>query len=118
MGQGASNAATTIGKRAASAISPEVRALYEAAKARGIQLTPAELSNSEMFKRVAAFLGRQPLGGATSRNASRETAFNREAAKAIGQQADVVDQRLMAKAYEDFGQRYDALFDGGGAYDR
>jgi hypothetical protein len=118
VGQGASDAVMAAGRRAAAAVTPEIRALYGAAKARGIQMSPADLSNSEMFKRTAAFFGRQPLGGGVSRMAARERAFNREAAKTIGQNAEVVDQRLMAKAYDDFGQRYEALFDGGGAYDR
>jgi hypothetical protein len=85
VGQGASDATMAIGRRAAAAITPEIRQLYEAARARGIQITPAELSNSEMFKRVAGFLGRQPFGGAAARQEARERAFNREAAETIGQ---------------------------------
>src|SRR3990167_2866021 len=85
------------GARAAEAIKPEVRALYEAAKARGITLTPAQLSDSRFMKFMASTLQGLPGSGAKGHAAQQSAAFNREVAKEIGSDAPVVTPDVYAK---------------------
>lgn len=118
LGQAGSDVLMATGKRAAQAVAPELRNLYEAAKQRGIQLTPADLSNSEMFKRVAGYFGRQPFAGNSARHEANRRAINREASRTFTNASDEIDQSVMANAYDDFNQTYDRLAQAGGTYDR
>lgn len=56
LGQGAAEGVTKLGRGLANAYGPQAKAIYEAAKARGIPLTPAQLSKSEGLKRRAAMM--------------------------------------------------------------
>lgn len=118
LGQAGSDVLMATGKHAAQAVTPQLRALYEAAKQRGIQLTPADLSNSEMFKRIAGSLGRQPFAGGAARQEANRRAINREASKTFTNATDEIDQGVMANAYDDFNVTYDRLTQAGGTYDR
>lgn len=117
-GQAGSDALIKSGTAAAKAITPELRALYERAKAAGINLTPAQLSNSEFVKRVATQLGKFPLAGGRALADKQQAAGNREIAKMIGQDADSVTPQVMANAAHEIGQKFDAVFAGGMRYDR
>lgn len=90
--------AEALGKRAQAAISPQVRALYEAAKARGISLTPAQLSDSRFVKFLASQLQMLPGSGAAAKSAAQREAMNRQLAMSIGEDAPVVTREVYAKA--------------------
>lgn len=96
LGQGASNLLVAGGKKAAAAIGPEVRALYEAAKARGIHLTPAQLSDSKTLKFLQSSLSRLPFSGTQGKMAAQKAQFNKELAKEIGVDAPVVTPEVYA----------------------
>lgn len=106
------------GKAAAAKVGPELRALYERAKAAGIHLTPAQLSDSEFVKRVAAQLGKLPFSGGRALADKQQAAGNREIAGLIGESADSVTPRVMADAAENIGKKFDEVFAGGMRYDR
>lgn len=86
------------GSRAATAIAPEVRALYESAKARGISLSPAQLSDSKGVKYAQSILSKLPLSGAAKRAGVQISGWNRALAKAIGEDADSVTPEVYARA--------------------
>jgi len=96
LGQGASHGLQAVGSRAAQAIKPEVRALYEAAKARGLTLTPAQLSDSRFAKFVESSLRSLPGSGVAAKAAQQKAAFNKELAKAIGVDAPVITPEVYA----------------------
>ena len=102
------------GGKLADAVRPEVQALYEAAKARGINLTPAQLSDSRAMKFLASMLQGLPGSGAKAKAAEQSAAFNREVAREIGSDAPVVTpevyagmKRLQSKHFEALTSRND-----------
>lgn len=109
LGQGGSDLLMAAGKRAATAITPEVRALYEAAKARGINLTPAQLSDSKALKFLQSQLSRLPIIGGSGKIDAQKAAFNRELAREIGEDAPVVTPEVFARAKSRQGQQFEEL---------
>lgn len=114
---GADKLVTSAGN-AAKAITPELRALYETAKAKGIQLTPAQLTDSEFLKRMAGMADRLPFSGAGKRNAQQQQAGNVSLAKLIGEDADTLNPEVMGKAADNIGTKFDQLFEGGTKFDK
>ncbi len=109
-GQTGSEVLSRAGQRAAKAITPEVRALYQAAKARGIELTPAQLSDSKALKWLQSSLSRLPLG--TQRHYKNQKAeINRQIAKEIGEDAPVVTPEVYAAAKQRHSAQFEALTD-------
>lgn len=117
-GQLASDGIVASGKAAAAKVTPELRALYERAKAAGINLTPAQLSNSEFVKRVATQLGKLPLAGGRQVAERQQAAGNREVARLIGENADSVTPQVLNNAATQIGKKFDTVFAGGMRYDR
>lgn len=117
-GQAVGDKLASFGRAAASKISPELKKLYEAAKDRGIQLTPAQLSDSGFVKRLSLMLDRMPFSGATGRAAAQQTAGNRELAKLLGENADQVNSTVAGDAAERIGGEFDRVFETGMKYDR
>jgi hypothetical protein len=95
-GQAASNALMATGTRAAEAIKPEVRKIYEAAKARGITLSPAQLSDSRVAKYVESVLQGLPFSGVAAKAAEQKAIFNRRLAESIGVDAPAVTPEVYA----------------------
>jgi hypothetical protein len=112
-GQKVANVVESSGAKAAAAITPELRKIYEYAKSKGIQLSPAQLSDSVFVKRMAHMLDRLPFSGAPARAAAQQEAGNTALAGLIGQKAKVVDQGTMAQAAHDLGQKFDKVFSAG-----
>jgi hypothetical protein len=97
-GAAAAPAFQAVGKSASEAISPQVRAMYEAAKARGIQLTPAQLSDSRFMKFFESQLRSLPGSGAAAKAAQQRAAFNARVAETIGEKAPAVNDEVYAAA--------------------
>lgn len=74
---------------------------------RGIELTPAQLSDSRFVKYVQSALRAVPFTGAARRSEQQVAQFNRAVANAIGESADTVDSQVYAAAK----QRQSDLFD-------
>ena len=92
-----------------NAVSTEARALYEAAKARGITLTPAQLSDSRFMKFLASTLQGLPGSGAKAKAAQQSAQFNREVAKEIGADAPAVTPEVYAKVKGLQSKQFEAL---------
>lgn len=97
------------GSKLADAVGTEVKALYEAAKARGINLSPAQLSDSRFMKFLASTLQNLPGSGARGKAAEQSAAFNREVAKEIGANAPVVTPEVYANVKAMQGKQFEAL---------
>lgn len=97
-GAGLAKLVGSVGQRAKGAISPAVRDVYEAAKARGIDLTPAQLSDSRFMRWASSMLRSVPFTGAQGRYEAQVGAFNRQLASAIGEDAPLVNSQVYAAA--------------------
>lgn len=87
---------------------PEARReLAREAQARGVDLTPAQLSDSRFVKYVQSALRSVPFTGAAKRSEQQVNQFNRAVAQSIGETADTVDSQVYARAK----QRQSDLFD-------
>lgn len=86
------------GKALSNTVAPEVKALYQAAKARGIKLTPAQLSDSKFMKFLSSQLGALPGSGAAGQAAKQNQAFNTAVSRTVGESEpmsrEVFDQAL------------------------
>lgn len=97
------------GTKAAKAMEPHVRELWKAAKARGIELTPAQLSDSRFLRFMQSQMGILPGSGAAAKTAAQRTQFNRAAAKAIGEDADAVTPEVYGRAKSRQSAQFDEL---------
>lgn len=80
---------------------PEQRAqLARQALDRGIELTPAQLSDSRFLKFAQSALRSVPFTGAAKRSERQVAQFNKAVANAIGESADNVDSQVYARAKE------------------
>lgn len=104
--------------RAANAIPQATRELAAKASAMGINLTPAQLSDSAFLKRLALMTDRLPFSGAGKRAAAQQQAGNKKLAGLLGQEADAVDTTVMSDAAEAIGSRFDEAMQGGMQYGR
>ncbi|MUV13596.1 hypothetical protein [Noviluteimonas gilva] len=109
IGGKAGNALSGWGERAAKAIPQETRRLYELAKSHGITLTPAQLSDSKALKFIQSQLERMPIIGGSKKTEQQIAQFNRELAKTIGEDADVVTPEVYAAAKKRMGREFEDL---------
>ena len=96
MGQAAGKALGAAAQKAKDAIPDDVRSLYAAAKERGIQLTPAQLSDSKFMKYLSSTLRELPLSGAEAKAAKQGGQWNEAVAKAIGVDEPFVNSNVYA----------------------
>ncbi len=97
-GQATGDALQATGKAAASKVSKEAKAIYAAAKARGIDLTPTQLSDSRFMGWLRGQLGSLPGSGAPAQAAKQAEQFNTAVSRTVGEAApmnrEVFDQAL------------------------
>ena len=86
-----------------------MRELFNAAKARGINLSPAQLSESKAFKRVVAMSDRLSFGRAGRPVAEQSSQWNREVAKEIGADAPYVSPEVYAATKRQQSQQFTDL---------
>lgn len=99
------------GVRALGRKLPEgTRAVYEAAKARGIDLTPAQLSDSWFLKRAESMLRSLPLNGAKGQWDKQVRQFNSALGKSIGEQdVEAITPDVYSRAITRVGDQFDDL---------
>lgn len=107
-GQAASDALMVSGKAAANAVTPEIRALYKAAQAKGIKLTPAQLSDSKFVAYLRKQLGALPGSGAASHAAGQREAFNRAVSSTVGE-AEPMSREVFDSALTRLGGEFDTF---------
>lgn len=94
----------------ADAVRPEVRAVWEAAKARGIDLTPAQLSDSKFLKYLESKMRALPLSGAAAKAEQQKAVFNQRIAESIGvKNRPVVNDEVYAAAKKRDSMKFEAL---------
>lgn len=108
-GQAAGKVLGASAQRAKDAIPDDVRAMYAAAKERGIQLTPAQLSDSKFMKYLSSTLREMPLSGAEAKAAKQSGQWNQAVAKAIGVDDPVVTSNVYAGKKAKDSAAFDAL---------
>lgn len=108
-GQAAGKVLGASAQRAKDAIPDDVRALYAAAKERGIQLTPAQLSDSKFMKYLSSTLREMPLSGAEAKAAKQSGQWNQAVAKAIGVDDPVITSNVYAGKKAKDSAAFDAL---------
>ena len=90
-------------------VNPEIAALYSQAKKFGIQLTPAQLSNSQFVKRAQNILSNLPFSGATRTWENQVDQFNRAVSREFGEDAPKITPEVFASAKSRIGADFDAL---------
>ena len=118
VGQGASNALIASGAKAGQIVTPELRNIYNYAKSKGLNLTPAQLSDSGFIKRLSMMTDRLPFSGANKRNSEQQLAGNAALSKLIGQDSPKLDAPTLSKAADDLGTKFENVFEGGVKLDR
>lgn len=98
-----------LGTRAAEAVPEHVRAIYEAAKARGIELTPAQLSDSRFMRWAQSMLRSVPFTGSQARYANQVGDFTRAVSKEIGEDTDRITPEVYAAAKGRIGGEFNRL---------
>jgi hypothetical protein len=98
-----------VASKAGSAISDQARTIYQAAKERGIQLTPAQLSDSRFLKFAQSMLRSVPFTGAQGRYAAQVGDFNKALTKTIGEDAPVVTSEVYNAAKQRQSQIFNDL---------
>lgn len=95
--------------RAKTAVPEAVRDVYEAAKARGITLSPGQLSDSRFLKWTQSMLRSVPFTGAQGRYSAQVGDFNRALTKTIGEDAPAITNEVYAAAKKRQGDKFTEL---------
>lgn len=113
-GAGGAAVAKGLGAVAGSAkgaVSDAAREVYEAAKARGINLSPAQLSDSRFLRFAQSMLRSVPFTGAQGRYANQVGNFTRAVSKEIGEDTDRITPEVYAGAKRRIGGEFNRLSD-------
>lgn len=105
-GELAGAALTATGRAAAAKVPKDVKALYDAAKARGINLTPAQLSDSKFVSFLRSQLAALPGSGAAGQEAKQRIAFNTATSRTVGESAPMSNQ-VFDEALDRLGGEFD-----------
>ena len=111
-GQAAGSALSATGKWLATKATPAQIELYKQAQRMGIELTPAQLTDSRWIKTIASQSKYWPGSGFAKSQANQQTQFNRAVANTMGESADVIDDPLMAQVKAKQAALYDKAFEG------
>lgn len=89
---------------------PEQRkVLARQAQTMGIELTPAQLSDSRFLKWAQSMLRSVPFTGAQGRHQNQVQQFNRQLAREIGEEADNIGPDVYARSRDRQSATFDAL---------
>ena len=111
-GQVAGDVLGAAGKSLSKKLTPAQAELYIKAQRAGIELTPAQLSDSRYLKTLSSQSKYWPGSGFIKSQANQQTQFNRAVAKTLGESSDVIDDPLMAGVKAKQAALYDKAFDG------
>lgn len=111
-GQAAGDLITAGGAKVAQALTPAQADLYRQAKALGIELTPAQITDSRYLKTLASQSKYWAGTGGSKVAAAQQAQFNRAVSRTLGENSDVIDDPLMAQVKANRGRLYDKAFDG------
>lgn len=106
LGQATGDVLQATGKAAAAKVSKEAKALYAAAKARGINLTPTQLSDSRFMGWLRGQLGALPGSGAPAQAQKQAQQFNAAVSKTFGE-TEPMSREVFDKALTRLGGEFD-----------
>lgn len=90
-------------------VTPEITALYNQAKRFGVELTPAQLSNSPFVQRATNLLRSMPLSGANQAWERQVGQFNQAVSREFGENAPKITPDVFASAKSRIGQEFEQL---------
>lgn len=90
-------------------VTPEITALYNQAKRFGVELTPAQLSNSPFVQRATNLLRSMPLSGANQAWERQVGQFNQAVSREFGENAPKITPEVFASAKSRIGQEFEQL---------
>jgi len=106
VGQGAGEVLGKVAQGAPKA----ARDLYALGKAHGIDLLPAQVTESPFVRSVSSALNKLPFSGGMAAMKRQQTGFNRAVGKTFGVDAPVLSDDVMADVARRHGAAYDDLF--------
>ena len=90
-------------------VKPEVRALYDEAIARGITVSPAQLSDAKFVKYLQTQLESIPFSGATAAREGQQQSFNRAVSRSFGENSDTVSHAIYTQAKKRIVDQFETL---------
>lgn len=102
----AGKAGSAVKNAVVGKVSPEVVALYNRAKALGIEIPADRISNSRPMNAVASSLNYVPLSGRAGTEEKMVSQFNRAISRTFGQDSDNVTAALR-KAQDELGLKFE-----------
>lgn len=120
-GQGAADLLVRGGKAAAAAVTPELRKVFDTAKARGIDLFPWQVAGSNFPAKARGVAAAAPFSGAGKRTAAQSETFQREVAKTLGENlkpGESLTPEVVGRAADRIGKQFDAVFTPGTRVDQ
>ena len=105
-GQATGDVLQATGKMAAAKVSQDAKDVYQAAKARGINLTPAQLSDSRFMGWMRGQLGALPGSGAPAQARKQAQQFNTAVSKTVGE-SDPMSREVFDQALTRIGGQFD-----------
>jgi len=109
IGGAAGEAAGAAIGRLGARLSPEVMALYNSAKDKGIDLLPHQLSDSQFVKRAQNILRNMPFTGANAAWQRQVDQFNQAVSRTFGADAPKITPEVFAQARQRIGDQFDQL---------
>ncbi|WP_332823560.1 hypothetical protein [Stutzerimonas kunmingensis] len=109
-GQAVASGLGVLATKAASAVNPVVARSIEAARAAGIPLNVAQVTDSAPIRALQAATRYLPFAGATKASKAQQEAFNRAVGKSFGADASVLSDDVMKAARQKLGAEFDDIY--------
>ena len=110
-GELAGQGLSATGKWLATKATPAQIELYKQAQRMGIDLTPAQLTDSRWVKTIASQSKYWPGSGFTKGQQGQQVQFNRAVSRTLGENSDVIDDQLMSGVKSRQAALYNDAFD-------
>lgn len=110
LGQGIASGAGVAANRAVESLSPVVRQSIASARAAGIPLNVAQVTNSAPIRAAQAVTKYLPFSGASKSAKAQQEAFNRAVARSFGEDAPTLSDDVMRGARRRLGDQFDDIY--------
>lgn len=110
LGQGIASGAQAAASKAAASLSPVIRQSIESARAAGIPLNVAQVTNSAPVRALQAASKYLPFAGASKSAQAQQEAFNRAVGRSFGADAPQLTDDVMRSARGRLSQTFDDIY--------
>lgn len=100
---GAASAAKGLGRFVVGKISPETTALAKRAEELGIRLTPSQISDNQLIKKVEQQTGFLPFSGAGKLRSEQQFGINKAVSNTFGEDTNNLSSKLINKSLKKIG---------------